>query len=142
MVDLKGGEPRAAYRFYARMLVSRMKYLELPSNTVLLPCPSTRRKDHAKALAIELSQILGVPVVQALMTEKSHKSQKQKSRSEREKIVFQKTASLRRKHVIFIDDIVTTGATAKAAKKALGLTEGFEVWCLAHRRQLATDLGF
>ncbi len=34
---------------------------------------------------------------------------------------------------IFADDIITTGATARAAHKALGTPKHFEVWVLAQR---------
>lgn len=33
--------------------------------------------------------------------------------------------------IIFIDDVVTTGSTARAAWKALGCPDFFEVWCIA-----------
>lgn len=57
-------------------------------------------------------------------------------------IPMQCSEDLTEKHVIFIDDIVTTGATAQSARKAVRSSLGFEVWCLAQRRQLATELGF
>lgn len=34
---------------------------------------------------------------------------------------------------IFVDDVVTTGATAQAAYRALGCPANFQVWALAHR---------
>jgi predicted amidophosphoribosyltransferase len=40
-------------------------------------------------------------------------------------------------NVIFIDDVVTTGATASSAKNALETAVNFQVWALAHRRDLA-----
>jgi len=142
MITLKGGRPASAFDFYAQAFVAKMPLADLPSNAVFLPCPNSKGRNHALIWANSLSKLLGIPVIQALESMPGSSSQKHKSRSERQKIEFIKKAILRHKHVIFIDDIITTGATATAAKKALGLTAGFEVWCLAHRRQLAADLIF
>lgn len=140
MISLKGGQMRAAFQFYAQAFVSRMELGTLPSDTVLVPCPSSKGRFHALVWAQSLAQVLGLPITEALELETpSQGSQKHKSWSDRQKIRFRRTHVLRHKHVIFIDDIVTTGATAIAAQKALGPTLGFEVWCLAHRRQLATE---
>lgn len=139
MMSMKGGQLRSAFDFYAKAFISRISLTSLPSNTVLVPCPNLKGRDHSRVLAKAFSKLLGVPIIDALLPVGAPKSQKQKSRAERQRIQFQKTVVLRHKHVIFIDDIVTTGATAIAAQKALGPTVGFEVWCLAHRRQLAAD---
>jgi predicted amidophosphoribosyltransferase len=142
MMSLKGGRPGNAFDFYARAFVAHMNLASLPSNAVLMPCPNSKGRDHALSWAQALSKLIGIPIIQPLEFMPGHTSQKTKSVSERQKITFHATDHPTHKHVIFIDDIVTTGATAKAAKKALGRTQGFEVWCLAHRRQLAADLIF
>jgi predicted amidophosphoribosyltransferase len=43
---------------------------------------------------------------------------------------------------VFVDDVITSGATAWAAHLALGRPEGFEVWALVSRPKLATSRGF
>jgi predicted amidophosphoribosyltransferase len=139
MISLKGGEPSNAFRFYAEIFASRIATANIPSEAVLVPCPGSKDRRHAQAFAENLGQILGLPILHVLEHTSDYRSQKQKSRSERQRITFNCHTTLGRKHVIFIDDIVTTGATAVAAKRALGKTRGFEVWCLAHRRQLATE---
>ncbi len=40
--------------------------------------------------------------------------------------------------VVFADDVLTTGSTARAAFKALGKPSGFEVWAIVWRPKLAT----
>ncbi len=142
MISLKGGQPQAAFRFYAEIFAARVEIGHLPPETVLVPCPGTEGRDHARVWAEALGQVLGIPVVKALAHTSEHQSQKKKSRHERQKISLECRTTLRRQHVIFIDDIVTTGSTAIAAKRAIGRTQGFEVWCLAHRRQLATEAFF
>jgi predicted amidophosphoribosyltransferase len=68
--------------------------------------------------------------------------QKHKSKRERKAVSMLCEMDFSSKYVIFIDDIVTTGATALSARQAIGACKGFEVWCLAHRRQLATNMSF
>jgi predicted amidophosphoribosyltransferase len=140
MISLKGGRLESAFQFYAKAFVTRRSLFDLPSNAVLVACPGRQGRRHSEIWALSLSKLLGLPLIEALELEEDSGSQKGKSRYERQRIRFRKKNVLRHKYVIFIDDIVTTGATAVAAQKALGATEGFEVWCLAHRRQLAADL--
>jgi len=142
MISLKGGQLESAFQFYAKAFVIRRSLSDLPSNAVLVPCPGRPGRRHSEMWAQSVSKLLGLPVMEALEPEEENGTQKGKSRSERQRIRYRRKSVLRHKYVIFIDDIVTTGATAVAAQKALGPTEGFEVWCLAHRRQLAADLLF
>jgi hypothetical protein len=140
MISLKGGRLEAAFLFYARAFLSRRTCSDFPSNAVLVPCPGRSGRRHSEMWALSLAKLLGLPMIEALEPEEENGTQKGKTRYERQRIRFRRKNVLRHKYVIFIDDIVTTGATAVAAQKALGPTEGFEVWCLAHRRQLAADL--
>ncbi len=139
MMTLKGGRLASAYDYYAEKLIRRSKPINL-QDSILVPCPSKKGRRHSQALADSFSRLLGLPVCDILRPT-SETSQKERLKSDRQKLSFTLSASVPQKHVIFIDDIVTTGATADAAASVLMCRSGFEVWCLAQRRQLATGLG-
>lgn len=139
MLQLKGGQLPETFQIYAERFVSRMRLINLKSS-VLVPCPSKAGRIHAQVLAQKFSGLLGIPVLE-ILENASESSQKARLKHERQKLQFQRTAPIPSKHVIFIDDIVTTGATVEAAAIALRGAPGLQVWCLAHRRQLATNLG-
>jgi predicted amidophosphoribosyltransferase len=66
------------------------------------------------------------------------KSQKLKSRDERLRVEFRiaESAKNRIRHApgfLFIDDVIATGATARAAWAALGKPHAFESWAIAYK---------
>ncbi len=139
MLQLKGGRLQTSFDRYAEKFVSRMPAIDC-LNSILVPCPGKSRRLHSQALARAFSQILDIPIFD-LLEKNSQKAQKGRTKRDREKTKFTLKAPIpSRKHVIFIDDIVTSGSTAHAAAQALKSTPGFQVWCLARRRQLATEL--
>ena len=113
---------------------------------LLIPCPNANKsRDHALKWAQAIAFYSFGPLTQALEIEKKPASgpQKRKTHKERRTIEFALSEKLTdRKHldrfekIIFLDDVVTSGATAKAAHRALGSPEKFEVWCLGHRLSL------
>ncbi len=141
MVALKGGRLNRTLDLYARIYVSRL-FSGPPTDCVLVPCPSSSKNpDHALKLAQSFSKILFVPVSTSLI-KKSIGAQKGRSKAERRGIQMECLSDLQTKHVIFIDDIVTSGATARSARIAVGPCRSFQVWCLAYRRQLAAHSVF
>jgi predicted amidophosphoribosyltransferase len=134
MISLKGGRLSKTFDYYAQAFVSRLGAIELEENTVLVPCPANSQRKHAFTLAQSISILVGAPIDSCLQKEEQHTSQKSKSRAERQKTEMTCLRNLSRKHVIFIDDIVTTGSTVLSARNAIGPCRSFKVWCLAHRR--------
>jgi len=138
-MTLKGGRLTASFEYYARIFLSRKSHLPPSQKVVLVPCPDSPERAHALSFCQALANILGVDYVVALERQRFSGPQKDKASVDRQRISFQRTQNLEEKHVIFIDDIVTSGATVTAARKALGPVAGFEVWCLARRRLLVPD---
>ncbi|MBX3020416.1 MAG: ComF family protein [Bdellovibrionales bacterium] len=107
---------------------------------VLVPIPSLAGENHALGLARALSHYTGWPIDQRLkLTEQ--KAQKDLSRKERTLRFFERDIDrgldqLCSKYMdtLIIDDVVTTGATAKAAYQALQRPRNTQVWCLLDRR--------
>jgi predicted amidophosphoribosyltransferase len=81
-------------------------------------------------------------VLCCLARDKSSQSQKKKSRTQRFKVSLEWAENFTPtdfrnqsagKTLVFVDDVLTTGATARAAWKTLGKPRDFAVWTLAQR---------
>jgi predicted amidophosphoribosyltransferase len=130
---LKGGTPFMVLSDLARELSER--YV-LEGDTVIVPVPSSKvgEKDHAFIMAKIISESQGLEFWNGLEWKNKRRNQKFLNKTERfvsEMKMTQKLSS--KKRVILIDDLVTTGATAVAAFKALKGLNQIEVWSLACR---------
>lgn len=117
-------------------------------NTAFVVPPSERLFNHSLALALEFTRALclegKIDLYELRVTKNSNvKTTKDLSLSQR-RLIGKKLFDL--PHIeknyrtwILIDDIVTTGFTAKRVFKTLGEPKDFEVWSLASRSRLATD---
>ncbi len=141
---LKGGSQRTAFTLLAQefsYLLSETRYRG-SEETVIIPAPRRRVfKDHAYRWAEALGEIWQWPVCDILgqNDQDLRGSQKQRRRQERDQIKFKLKERLTlRTRVVFVDDVITTGATARAAYEALGEPERFETWVLVARPRLST----
>ncbi len=144
--------PLNADYVFSRTFKSNQKSQEI-GKIYIIPCPSSSKdRLHSQNLAAFYAQVVGgvfldILVLTGKNTEKKNE-QKNKSSSERQSLTFDvKDRSFLRNIlqendcVIFIDDIVTTGASAKAGFLALEKPKNFIVHALA-RRRLAGPLVF
>jgi hypothetical protein len=126
--SLKGGRCVWAFEFlspYFRKLQSpRRKRLYYPSKEV---------EDHAFQLAHQLSLSQGLTPYPLIKT--TRKKQSLLRKGERGRVHY---FSVRKewREALFVDDIVTTGSTARACYKALGQPKKMTVWSLFYRKYL------
>lgn len=142
VLALKGKSTELIWQYYAERFVQKIiPFLPLDRSLYLVPAPTRRpgEKDHASLWAEAVAKALGATVVPCLKRVSSH-HQRGADRGERAliemEILENYTGNLELKNKglwIFADDVLTTGATARAAHKALGSPPHFEAWVLAQR---------
>ena len=123
--------------FWREPAVWALEQFARPPNARLIPVPSARPRNHARGFAREIARWSGWPVVEALSaTGGTRAAQKQLSRGARRGRRFVRSCETlpRDASLILVDDVITSGATAEAAFRALGRPANFRVWCLADRR--------
>lgn len=144
---LKGEGGEKLWRIYAEEFL-RLRIPDKASSKakpfLLIPAPSrTGKEDHARYFAKALIQLgLNAEICNCLSRGNVKGSQKKRSRRLRQKARLEWAENFTLsdfnaksvgKHIIFIDDVVTTGSTAMAAWKTLDKPRDFAVWALAQR---------
>lgn len=114
-----------------------------PENTFLVPIPRSRAAylehgtDQAEELARAMARCSGLSVLRvfcnAARTGKKQKelSAEERFRNARRSYRVRPKLSLRGKHIILLDDIVTTGATVSACATKLSRRGCLGIYCLA-----------
>lgn len=141
--DLKGQHMSKAWDFWAQQVLQGLIEDNIFTEQfirnqcfppILVPAPSsTRQIDHAFLFAQKLHRHTGWPLKNCLQ-KTSRVAQKHLDKWQRQALEMTSDEKISdRQAVIFVDDVVTTGATAKAAYLALGRPPNFFVIALASR---------
>lgn len=139
---LKGGKAVWIWRHYAQWLAKReIGTINHALPLYIIPAPAKKRghKDHAYVLGEALVSLIGGRLFPCLSrvstTHQRFADIHERSFAEMEVLEkYTNSEDLAGTAVwIFVDDVVTTGATAQAAYRALGCPANFQVWALAHR---------
>lgn len=136
--SLKGGGPSFIFKRMALECFPRFLYTRgFPGTTdlVFVPAPASDSgsSDHALELARALCFYFGGKL-SSVLRKASRFSQKLKNKAARTQIQFFSCQSLKDENIIFVDDVLTTGATARAAFKALNYPKNFVICTLAWKR--------
>jgi predicted amidophosphoribosyltransferase len=101
---------------------------------------SSGQPDHAYYFAQALAHFSGGEFHGSLKKERST-HQRGRSRSQRARLQVLENVKIPEGRLILVDDILTTGATAKACHRALGESSKFEVWTLGKRSLACEGIG-
>ncbi|MGB1466783.1 MAG: ComF family protein [Alcanivorax nanhaiticus] len=116
--------------------------LPWPDSDLICPLPVhwqrrwRRGFDQSERLAHLLSQIWQRPVLSALVRQRATPHQQGLTRRQRQRNLrkaFRCQANVQGRHLVLVDDVMTTGSTAREASRVL-LDAGaasVRVWCLA-----------
>ncbi len=134
-LKLKGTRQVRAWKYYAELFLAEwIKVEEISNNAIIVPCPAKEgQKDHAYLFADSLSHLTGLPLV-PLLEMIDVKEQKRLSKLDRERrssskfrinnLIDEKISLAKPRVIYFVDDIITSGATVRAAQSKLSCLLG------------------
>lgn len=125
-------------KIFSRHMMEQKKFA-WPVCVVPSPPRITNKTDHATQLAQVISNKINADYVHCLLRT-SDEEQKGRAIKERRKIVLSLNhgaeAQLARhtfKTILFVDDVISSGSTVRAAHRALGQPKNFIVFAIARR---------
>ena len=135
--SLKYGNNKDAGRYMGRLMGRKLKTCQWNSDLfALIPLPlhfakeKKRGYNQAELICEGMSSEMGVPVLSDVMVRrKNTATQTHKTRLERwnnieSKFELLKPAGIMNRHILLVDDVITTGATLEACGSALLQTKG------------------
>lgn len=142
LYELKGGKNSSAFLFLAEKFFQQNLYFFSQDRRSLVFVPAPARgvekgrelvEDHASKWARCLAELYGGNCC-FLLKRQDEQQQKELSVEERSEKRLELIGEIEKDaKMIFCDDVITSGSTAKAAFCALREPEGFEVWTIAFR---------
>ena len=147
--SLKGGKLPSAFLKLAEQFAFGLSVERALSDVTLVVPPSARdpENDHGWAWGSALAEVLGLRIespfefategkINDLLALAPQKRLAVRERFERQFKIKEGIRPLGPR-IVFVDDLITSGATALAAQKALNSSVDFEVWTIARRPKLA-----
>ncbi len=133
---LKYNRNPRAWEYLAHVfLAAASDHPEPDESTVFIPAPSHVLRDHAYYFAEALARHSGGQFAPSVFRLLDSNPQKEKNSRQRKERAFEQIRAVPAANtLIFVDDVVSTGSTSKAAHQCLGQPSNFQIWALAHRR--------
>lgn len=146
VLRLKGRGNLRPWREIAGLVIERLDsswWIDKPC--VFVPVPMTKGRCHAQEFARGLSDVTGIPWVEAFAPNKSAEKQRHKKGSERVRKSFALNETFSQNeysdlHIALVDDVVTTGETLMAAQRTLG-AEHVQAISMVRRTRLDAESG-
>lgn len=144
-----GGWAELAPEMSGRMAAVALPGAEGRRGDLIVPVPTTRERvrkrgyNQAERLAAGLGEVLGLPVLEAMVRTRGgttqvalHPSQRRANVRSAFAVREEVGSRLRGTHVLLVDDVLTTGATAGAAATELARVGASEITLVVYARAL------